>query len=271
MSPHVSVIIPCYNQGKYIEEAVESVLAQSYDDLEIIIVDDGSTDGETRRFLEGYAPPKTRILYSENKGVSHARNLGIQEASGSYILPLDGDDKIAATYVEKAVRVLDADAKMGIVYCEADFFGSKTGPWKLPAYRFPDILVGNSIFCTAMFRKSDWAKVGGYKESMRSGWEDWEFWLSLIEAGAGVFQIPETLFYYRQAENGMSSHSKINQQDLRKTLMRHHPMLYIEHIDSIIGGLHEAFTKWNVDDKTLFKINTKLGTKYRFRLDLRKR
>jgi len=271
MSPSVSVVIPCYNQGRYIEEAVESVLAQSYDDLEIIIVDDGSTDGETRRFLERYVPPKTRILYSENKGVSHARNLGIQEASGVYILPLDGDDKIAPTYIEKAVHVLETNARIGIVYCEADFFGTKTGKWELPTYRFPDILVGNCIFCTALFRKSDWAKVGGYKESMTTGWEDWEFWLSLIEAGADVFQIPETLFYYRQAENSMSLRSKVNPQDLRKTLMRHHSMLYIEHIDSIIEGLYDAFTKSNVDGKSLFKMKTKLGSKYRLQLDLRKR
>jgi glycosyltransferase involved in cell wall biosynthesis len=271
MSPYVSVVIPCYNQGNYIEEAVDSVLAQSYDDLEIIIVDDGSIDGETRRFLENYAPPKTRILYSENKGVSHARNLGIQEASGTYILPLDGDDKIAPTYIEKALQILESRPDLGIVYCEAAFFGGKTGPWKLPPYEFPNILVGNCIFCTALFRKSDWEKVGGYKEDMKTGWEDWEFWLSLIEAGAGVYRIPETLFCYRQAENSMSQLSQQDPLALMKTIMRYHPHLYIEQMEHIIGSLNETFSKWHVDDKTLFKVNTKLGAKYKLRLDLRKR
>ena len=263
MSPKVSIIIPCYNQGKYIEEAVNSVLKQTYDDFEIIIVNDGSDDIETNNFLKTYSPPKTRILYSENKGVSSARNLGIKEACGTYILPLDGDDQIAPSYVEKAVKVLESCEDIGIVYCEASFFGGRTGHWHLPEYRFPDILVGNCIFCTALYRKKDWARVGGYKEAMKEGWEDWEFWISLIEQGVQVYKIPETLFYYRQAENNMSLSSQKNQSSLMKTIMLYHAPLYIENMERIVSALQDVFLKFNLRKKTLLKVKAPLGKKYR--------
>ena len=95
----VSVIIPCYNQGAYLNEAVESILAQSYRDFEIIVVNDGSTDEETNRLLSGYDRQQTRVLHTENQGLSSARNNGIREAQGEYILPLDADDRIDPTYL----------------------------------------------------------------------------------------------------------------------------------------------------------------------------
>ena len=92
--PQVSVIIPCYNQGRYLDDAITSVLVQTYQNFEILIVDDGSTEPETIEILQDYQQPKTRIIRTENQGVATARNLGIAQAQGTYILPLDADDKI---------------------------------------------------------------------------------------------------------------------------------------------------------------------------------
>jgi glycosyltransferase involved in cell wall biosynthesis len=102
--PKISVIIPCFNQGPYLDEAVDSVLAQTFQDFEILVVDDGSTDAETIKILRDFARPKTRIIRTENQGLSAARNNGIREAMGEYILPLDADDKIGPGYLEDAVR-----------------------------------------------------------------------------------------------------------------------------------------------------------------------
>jgi hypothetical protein len=120
----VSVVIPCYNQGQYIDEAVESVLAQSYQDFEIIIVNDGSNNADTIKILETYSKPKTRVIHTNNQGASIARNNGIKVSSGRYILPLDADDRIGSVYIEKAIEVLDKNENVGIVYCEAEFFGN---------------------------------------------------------------------------------------------------------------------------------------------------
>ena len=105
--PRVSIIMPCYNQGQYVAEAVDSVLGQTFHDFEIIIINDGSTDQETISTLESFDRPKCLILHTTNQGLAAARNNGIREARGEYILPLDADDRIAPTYLEKAVRVLD--------------------------------------------------------------------------------------------------------------------------------------------------------------------
>jgi len=222
----VSVIIPCYNQGHFVDEAVDSVLAQTFADLEIIIVNDGSTDPATNRILRDYKKPKTCVLHTKNHRLGGARNNGIRAASGEYILPLDADDRIGTTYVEQAVRALESDPNLGIAYCEAEYFGARTGKWDLPPYGFPDILLGNSIFCTALFRKSDWEAVGGYRTDL-SLWEDYDFWLSIIELGRTVHQIPEVLFYYRQHPDSMLSKAAKQQRVFPYgQIMRNHPKLF---------------------------------------------
>lgn len=229
--PLVSIIIPCYNHGKYLHEAVDSVLASTYQNIEIIIINDGSY--KDMDFLKTFSAPKTRIIHQENQGVSMARNNGIKEAKGQYILPLDADDKIHLEYIEKAVKVLEDNPKKGIVYCEAEFFGIKTGKWELEKYKFPNILYKNIIFCSALFRKSDWEKVGGYKKEMIFAFEDWEFWITLIENGVEVYQIPETLFYYRQNSCSRSRDSENEKMAIFKKIIKLHYNLYADNLIKI--------------------------------------
>jgi len=179
--PRVSVIIPCFNDGAFIDEAVNSVLRQTYRDVEIIIVDDGS-DGETRERLQTYKQPSIRVIFKSHEGVAAARNTAIAHANGEYILPLDADDLIHETYIEKAVCVMDGESDLGIVYCGAELFGEQTGLWDLPEYSFERILLQNMIFCSALMRKADLEKVGGYNTNMTRGYEDWDLSLSLIPA-----------------------------------------------------------------------------------------
>lgn len=231
VTPKVSVVIPCYNQGRFVDEAVASVLAQTYRDFEIIVVNDGSTDEQTTDLLDGYDRPRTRVIHTPNQGLAAARNNGIAAAGGVYILPLDADDKIADTYMEKAVRVLDGDDTVGIVYCEASFFGEKAGRWELPEYSLAQLLVGNVIFCSAFFRKADWAATGGYNGNMIYGWEDYDFWMSLIELGRDVHRIPEPLFYYRaRADSMVNSLSREQYTYLASQLFRNHDALYKDNI-----------------------------------------
>lgn len=146
--------MPCYNDGLYIEESVQSVVDQTYKDIEIIIIDDGSDDNDTTVVLNRLENKDgCRVLHTEHVGVSEARNYGIAHAQGEYIMPLDSDDLIDPTYIDKAVDILRRHPNIGVVYCLADLFGEASGPWDLPRYSFKQILRDNILFITALFTK----------------------------------------------------------------------------------------------------------------------
>jgi glycosyltransferase involved in cell wall biosynthesis len=201
----VSVVIPCFNAGQYLDEAVRSALAQTYENLEVVVVDDGSTDAETARVLAAAAWPRTRIFRQANAGPSAARNHAIREATGHYILPLDADDTIEPTYVEKAMAALSTRPEIGCVYCKAMKFGAEQGPWDLPPYNLYELVIDNVIFVTALFRKHDWQAVGGFDEQLRHGVEDYDFWVKMIASGKQVVQLDEYLFNYRVREKSRTT------------------------------------------------------------------
>ncbi len=229
-NPLVSVIIPCHNHGIYLEEAYASIVNQTYSPIETILVDDGSEDLESVRTFEAKHTPNIKVLYTEHRGPSAARNAAIKEAKGKYILPLDADDRVAPTYIEKAVAILEESQDVGIVYCRAEFFGAMSGEWALPEYSLYTMLQRNIIFCTAVFRREDWEQCGGYGEDMIYGLEDYDFWLSLIEMGKKVYKIPEILFFYRKHNTPsllyklQNSREKLTYSNFR--IIEHHINLY---------------------------------------------
>ena len=240
----VSVIIPCYNQGHFLDEAVDSVLQQTHDNIEIIVVNDGSTDDYTVRLLNEYSREKTTVITTANQGLAAARNNGILNSSGEYILPLDADDKIGADYVEKALDAMVKTPSAGIVYCRARSFGAVEGRWNLPDFSLQDMIRDNIIFCTALFRRSDWDLVGGYDPAMKYGWEDYDFWLSLIERGREVIQLEEFLFFYRVAQDSMvRSKEKWQKVEMFKRIYQKHASLIGENIEVWLDELVESKEK----------------------------
>jgi len=232
----VSVVIPCYNQGQWLWETIESVLAQDMDDYEVIVVNDGSSDPVTNRIVEEIEHAKVLTVKTENQGLSAARNEGIKRARGDYILPLDSDDRIHPAYLRKAAEVLDKQKAVGIVYCKAELFGEEQGLWDLEPYSFPGILLSPQIFAASMFRKQDWERVGGYSTEMIYGWEDYDFWLSLIKEGVQVHQLGEVLFYYRKTAGSMAGLDRKRMLYSFRKLFDHHKELY----EANIGSLFEA-------------------------------
>ncbi|ERM84243.1 hypothetical protein P872_15790 [Rhodonellum psychrophilum GCM71 = DSM 17998] len=214
----VSIIMPCYNQAAYLEEAVHSVLESQYEHLEIIIVDDGSKDASFKiaQELGEKSPDKIKAITQKNQGPAQARNAGIHVASGKYILPLDGDDKINRDYITEAVKILESDPNVKVVYCEAEKFGEKTGPWKLKPFSLRALALDNMVFVSAMYRKSDWEKCGGYDKRMTWGWEDWEFWMNMLKTGGEVVKLPITGFYYRIRKG--SRRKTTNKEAKQKTI-----------------------------------------------------
>lgn len=232
MNTKVSIIVPCYNQAQYLDEALQSVLDQTHQNWECIVINDGSPDN-TEEIAKKWVVKDTRFYYffQENRGVSSARNLGINHAVGEFILPLDADDKIGSNYVNLALKVFEKNGALKLVYCKAEFFGEKSGPWNLPPFSIQDLARLNMIFCTAMFRKKDWELVGGYDINMIYGIEDWEFWISIFKNGGTVFCLDSVQFYYRTKQ-----FSRQRQLDGQKTKFMNEYMSF-KHADFFIKQL----------------------------------
>lgn len=251
--PKVSIIIPCYNHGEYLDDAVGSVLNQTFKDLEIIIVNDGSTDEKTIEILKNFNKPNTKIINTTNQGLATARNTGIKNSSGKYILPLDADDMINQHYLEKAVNILENNENTGIVGPTTEFFGTQKGYFDIPKYKFPDILAGNCLVCSCLFRRDDWEKVGGYNPNMIYGWEDWDFWLSIIELGRDVYQIDEVMFYYRKHDTSMITNLIDEKQNsMINQIIKNHIDLYLHNKPEMVK-LFQLNLKDEVDLKKIKK------------------
>lgn len=230
----VSIIMPCYNDGAYIEESVASVQAQTYGNIELIIIDDGSNDANTLQILEQLAQTGIKILHTDHLRPAGARNAGISVATGKYILPLDSDDTIEPSYVEQAVKEMEKDESVGVVYCHADLFGEESGPWQLKEYSLDNMLLDNVVFVTALFRKEDWETVGGFRTTMKHGMEDYDFWLSILELGREIRQLPDILFHYRikpvsRTTRFLDDAKKI--QETYRDIYENHPVFYERYRD----------------------------------------
>ncbi|MDQ0724083.1 glycosyltransferase involved in cell wall biosynthesis [Paenibacillus sp. W4I10] len=252
----VSIIMPCYNDGAYIEEAIDSVNKQTYQNIEIIVIDDGSDDLNTLKKLDRLVEQSDRIklLKTPRLRPSGARNFGIQQAEGKYILPLDSDDIIEPSYVEKSVSILENNESIGIVYCYANLFGEKSGRWELPNYSLDKMLLDNIVFVTAMFLKEDWEKVGGFHTDMHHGMEDYDFWLSILELDREIYQIPEVLFHYRIKPTSRTTEFMINSDSVQRTyrdIYSHHPKLYEKYKDKYAYVLREALIEQIFINKAL--------------------
>lgn len=204
MSKKVSIIIPCYNDGKYLPDAIDSVKKCRHDLIEIIIVNDGSTDFETLTLLKQYELEGVKVLHQQNKGLGAARNAGILNATCDYILPLDSDNKIRPEYIDASIAILDQSAFISVVYGRPQFFGDSDKQPLIGKFNLQRIMVENYIDACAVFRKSDWKELGGYDENMPfMGAEDWEFWLRFGFAGKQFHFIDEVLFDYRVRSESM--------------------------------------------------------------------
>ena len=206
-----SIIIPAYNAARYVRAAVDSALAQTHPDIEIIVVDDGSTD-DTRRILDPYAAArKIEYLQQENKGLSGARNAGIRRAKGEYIALLDADDIFMPDKMEKQIAHLERDLSCDVSYCDLYHFWDEEPEKSLKLdYKYysgeevlPNILRRSFIAPSAtLFRRRVFDRFGYFDEEIRQFAEDLEFWLRLTLGGAKICFLPEILVRLRLRREG---------------------------------------------------------------------
>ena len=231
--PKVSVIIPCYNQGQYVDEAVDSALKQTFQDVEIIVVNDGSTDAFTNDKLKQYKKPKTTVLHTTNQGLAATRNNAIRKARGEYILTLDADDYFDNTFLEKGVRILDQQSNVGIVSCGLKYFGASNRKVMPKSGDVRVCLAGSGTIGSAFFRRICWEQAGGYNERIKA-YEDWDFYLRVLKHGWLLHIIPEFLLNYRQHHTSMRIEARAIRSQLIREIVRNHRDIFEKYVDEAI-------------------------------------
>ena len=212
-----------------------SVENQTYDNVEVVLVDDGSTDGSDV-YLEQYAAhhDNVMLIFQKNKGVSAARNVGIRASHGSYVMSLDADDRLDSSYVERCVEALEDHPEYKLVYTKADTFGNRNEVWELPPYRYEEMIWGNLIFVSAMYRRADFDNTEGYNENMKHGLEDWDFWLSFLGPDDMVHRIDEVLFHWRITDNSRSKEAEVHELENYQQLYLNHKDVFSPYMDQLV-------------------------------------
>jgi glycosyltransferase involved in cell wall biosynthesis len=213
-TPTLSVIIPCYNYGRYLEDCVASVVNQTLANVEIIIVDNGSTDPLTVTVVERYEQdPSVKVIrLNPNIGLPAARNVGIEAAKAKFVCCIDADDMFELTYLEKALAFLQTDTSLGFVYPWARVFGEEQLVWQ--TLDFDPLLAredNRSTVC-GVYRKADWELCGRFNPEMHGGYDDWEFWIRLSMLGRRGLAIQEPLFLHRKHSSNMTNSAKLSRE-----------------------------------------------------------
>lgn len=214
----VSIVIPCYKQAQYLGEAIESALNQTYKNIEVIVVNDGSPDN-TSEVAKRYP---VRLIEKENGGVSSARNAGIKAAKGKWIATLDADDKIKPDFVKKTIGISD------IVGTMQETFGDQERIYE-PPNQFPTAeqeIVENQINCCSLFKREIWEKIGGNDEDMRDGYEDWDFWIRATQAGYRIVVVMEPLMLYRKHGVSMMTDTIKKDREIRDYMLAKYEKLW---------------------------------------------
>ena len=238
MSALISIIVPCYKQAHFLNESLQSVLDQTYVDWECIIVNDGSPDN-TESIAQQWCEKDNRFiyLYKENGGLPSARNEGVKNSKGEFIVALDSDDILHSDFLTQLVPELKSNDNLGIVSCYRYFFSKNKAniinKYKATGSSYHDLMFENKLMPSSIYRKKCWEDVGGYDESMVKGFEDWEFWLNITKRGWEFKFVEEFLFYYRKAKKSMlvdtlKNHSEANMEYIFKK----HKELYITNFNN---------------------------------------
>lgn len=232
-SPIVSVVVPCYRHAQYLPETIQSLVSQEVTDWECLIIDDGSPDetpAVTRNLIAKHAGRAIRLVEQQNRGVAEARNNGARQARGKYLLFLDADDRLEPGFLKESLAILEEHADVGFVYTDVHYFGAKDEIQTRKDFDPELFLRQNQASMTSLCRHEIFEKTDGFKSLLKSGLEDWEFWVAALDLGYKGRRLPKPLFGYRLHETG-SRHSDLKADKDRyfahlAQIILLHPRLY---------------------------------------------
>lgn len=221
----ISVVIPAYNQGEYLAQCVESVLAQTKPPHEIIVINDGSTDN-TREIAKSYP---VKYVEQLNKGLSSARNTGIMNSTGDWIYPLDSDDMILENCLEKVSQAIQENPEADVVSPSFKCFGLHNTPIVLMPnptlndFKPVDIQPMNRVGYFSAIKKEALLEVGGWSPKMTFGWEDYHLWINLLARGKKIVTIRDILVLYRTKEKSMIHEANAHAEELWTQIYKDFP------------------------------------------------
>ena len=204
MDERITVVIPCYNQGHYLPEALSSLAKCDASLFHVIIVDEGSTDPVTINYIDQLSRTDYKVIRQPNKGLSGARNAGIREAETEWVLLLDADNKIRPTFMNRGLKEVENHHNVAVIYGDGEFFGEWKGIRKQAPFNLQKQMLGNYIDACTMVRRSVFNDVGYFDEEMKYGWEDWEMWFRIAFKGYLFHYMDEVVFDYRVSMGSMS-------------------------------------------------------------------
>jgi len=226
MSEHddVTAVVPCFNYGAYLREAVDSLLEQEGGPARVVVVDDGSTDAETISAVDAL-PDGVRVIRQANAGLAAARNAGLADATTPFVIALDADDRLPLGAMRTLKRPFAADPGLGWTYGITRFFGEWEGDMSMPPYDPYRLLYRHTIGPVALTRRGLFTDIGGWVDEFQ-GYEDWGFWLKALERGWRGAKVEEVTFLYRRHGETMVFGSRRDYRRLYAMLRSKHPALY---------------------------------------------
>jgi glycosyltransferase involved in cell wall biosynthesis len=237
----LSIVIPYYNMGPFLQETIDSIDQSLHKEKEIIIVNDGSNDPQSVALLDHYRSRRDiRIIDQVNSGLSLARNAGAREAQGSFLAFLDADDKVHASYYREAIRILRGKDNVHFVGCWVKYFGNSDNRWPAFTPEPPLLFYHNMVNSSGLVYKSTAFHAAGRNDpQFVYGMEDYDSVINLVENGYHGVVIPEFYFYYRVRKNSMSrGFNASNQQYLYDVLARKHQKFYATFAAELFGLLN---------------------------------
>ena len=241
-APRVSVVVPCFNHGELLLEAVASAERASREEpLELVIVDDGSDEPWTVEVFKALEGLGYKTVRQENRGLAAARNAGAAAAAGDLLLPLDADDRLRPDYPAAARRMLDAEPEVGVVYCDYWEFGLRTGRVATPEFDLPLLLRGNYVTACSCLRRRVWEESDGWDEALPA-WEDWDFWIGAASRGWGFRRLPAVGFDYRRRPDSMVTaclHEDVG-APLQARIVSKHQAVYLKHLPELLIEVQDA-------------------------------
>ena len=248
-NPKISVIVPSYKTAEYIPACLDSVLAQTFTDYEVVCINDGSPDNALDIFRQ-YAKrdKRIRVMTQKNQGVCTAKNNAISAARGEYIFPLDSDDIIAPNCLEVLYNIITKN-EFSVVCPGAILFGRGNHIWKLPPVNHFNMYGGRvGVHNSSLFPKKLWKKYGGYCTDLnRLGGEDHDFWLCFLDDNKKIFRTKTPLFFYRIKPTDQSRNTGGNAttgQEIRKIKLARHPRIrfwhFMQYVRNPFRGIRET-------------------------------
>lgn len=233
MDDLISIIIPYFNAGETVEETLLSALNQTYPNVEVIVINDGSDDKNTKIIETLKNKYEFTLIHQKNIGLSGARNTGIKNCHADYFLPLDSDDTLNLNALMEFSKVKFTSG-ISYIYSNLNLFGAEERLIRLTSYSDVGLLSKNILTCTALIKKSGWDKVNGYDESLKEGFEDWDFYLKLLNHGLRGLHLDKQLFNYRKSESlsSMLDRALLKEDELNEKIIMNNFELYSKRFNS---------------------------------------